>query len=74
MMKIILPLLLLFANTLVLSQPPVEKYDVDSASVGHAGVPKGELIRVTFDQAAIFPATWGDYWIYVPAQYPPDRA
>jgi hypothetical protein len=40
-MKIILPLLLLFANTLVLSQPPVEKYDVDSASASTRECPNG---------------------------------
>ena len=55
------------------AQVPVEKYATDSASVEQAGVPKGELIKCSFDHSAIFPGTVRDYWIYVPAQYRPDR-
>jgi gluconolactonase len=50
-----------------------ETYPVDSASVEHAGVPKGELIKCAFDHSAIFPGTCRDYWIYVPVQYKPDH-
>ena len=50
-----------------------ENYPVDSASVEHAGVPKGELIKCSYDHSAIFPGTYRDYWIYVPAQYKPDH-
>ena len=53
--------------------PPAEKYPVDSASVEHAGVPKGELIKCSFDHSTIFPGTHRDYWIYIPAQYRPDH-
>jgi len=52
---------------------PAENYPVDSASVEHAGVPKGELIKCSYDGSAIFPGTHRDYWIYVPAQYKPDH-
>jgi gluconolactonase len=55
------------------SPSPAEKYPVDSASVEHAGVPKGELIKCSYDHSAIFPGTYRDYWIYVPAQYKPDH-
>jgi gluconolactonase len=55
------------------AQPPAEKYPVDSASVEHAGVPKGELIHCRWDHSAIFPGTQREYWIYVPAQYRPER-
>src|SRR5579872_794937 len=55
------------------AQAPAEKYPVDSASVEHAGVPKGELIHCRWDHSAIFPGTRREYWIYVPAQYRPDR-
>ena len=61
------------AQTGALAQPPAEKYPVDSASVEHAGVPKGELIHCRFDNSAIFPGTKREYWIYVPAQYRPDK-
>jgi gluconolactonase len=52
---------------------PAENYPVDSASVEHAGVPKGELIKCSYDRSVIFPGTYRDYWIYVPAQYKPDH-
>ncbi len=50
-----------------------EIYPVDSASVEHAGVPKGELLKFSFDQSKIFPGTVRDYWIYIPAQYKPGK-
>ena len=55
------------------SQLPAENYAVDSASVEHPGVPKGELIKLSFDSSKIFPGTTRDYWIYIPAQYKPDH-
>ncbi|HXB07828.1 MAG TPA: SMP-30/gluconolactonase/LRE family protein [Puia sp.] len=55
------------------AQPPAEQYPVDSASVEHARVPKGELIHCRWDHSAIFPGTQREYWIYVPAQYRPER-
>ena len=55
------------------AQPGSIKYDVDSASIEHAGVPKGELIKFTFDHSKIFPGTSRECWVYVPAQYKPDK-
>ncbi|HVY76535.1 MAG TPA: SMP-30/gluconolactonase/LRE family protein [Puia sp.] len=49
------------------------KYPVDSASVEHAGVPKGEVLKFSFSHSAIFPGTTRNYWIYIPAQYRPDQ-
>src|ERR1700712_2125725 len=67
-------LVLLFSNT-VFGQAPVEKkYDVDSASIEQAGVPKGEVLKFTFENSKIFPGTSREYWIYVPAQYRPGKA
>jgi len=37
------------------------------------GVPKGEVIKLSFDKSKIFPDTVRDYWIYVPAEYKPDK-
>jgi gluconolactonase len=74
-MKKILCFLLSFCLTIFLfAQPPSERYNVDSASVEHAGVPKGEVLKFTFDNSKIFPGTWREYWVYVPAQYKPDKA
>ncbi len=72
MTKIFL-LALLFHQALVFSQAPVEKYEVDSASIEQAGVPKGEVLKFTFENSKIFPGTWREYWIYVPAQYRPEK-
>lgn len=55
------------------AQTPAETYPVDPASVEHAGVPKGEVLKFTFDRSAIYPGTWREYWVYVPAQYKPDK-
>jgi gluconolactonase len=48
-----------------------ETYPIDSASLEQAGVPKGEVLKFTFDQSKIFPGTWRECWVYVPAQYKP---
>lgn len=37
------------------------------------GVPKGEVLKFTFEASTIFPGTWREYWVYVPAQYQPDK-
>jgi sugar lactone lactonase YvrE/enterochelin esterase-like enzyme len=69
--------LLLFVFSIVQSvafaQSPNENYPVDSASVAHAGVPKGEVLKFSFENSKIFPGTTRDYWVYVPAQYAADK-
>jgi sugar lactone lactonase YvrE/predicted alpha/beta superfamily hydrolase len=35
--------------------------------------PKGEVLKFSFDRSQIFPGTVRDYWVYVPAQYTPDK-
>jgi sugar lactone lactonase YvrE/enterochelin esterase-like enzyme len=60
-----------FVVTNLFAQSPAEKYPVDSASVEHAGVPKGDILKFSFTQSKIFPGTSRDYWIYIPAQYKP---
>lgn len=35
--------------------------------------PKGEVTQHTFARSQIFPGTTRDYWIYVPAQYDPEK-
>ena len=64
---------LLFLHATVFAQVPAEKYEVDSASVENTAVPKGEILKFTFEDSKIFPGTWREYWIYVPAQYRPDK-
>jgi sugar lactone lactonase YvrE/enterochelin esterase-like enzyme len=50
-----------------------ENYPVSPDSKPQPGVPKGEVLKFTFDQSKIFPGTWREYWVYVPAQYSPDK-
>ncbi len=71
-MKRFLLLLCLSTPFLTHAQAPEENYPVDSASVERRGVPRGEVLKFVFDQSKIFPGTWREYWVYVPAQYKPD--
>src|SRR5687767_9739819 len=72
MKKLLLPFAL-FLPLSFFAQTTPETYPVDSASIEQAGVPKGEILKFTFDQSKIFPGTWREYWVYVPAQYRPDK-
>ncbi|HEX9512206.1 MAG TPA: SMP-30/gluconolactonase/LRE family protein [Puia sp.] len=72
-MKKITFFLALLTQTGVFAQAPMEKYPVDSASLEWPGVPKGEVLKFTFQHSAIFPGTWREYWVYIPAQYRPDK-
>jgi gluconolactonase len=63
----------LFLTVTAFAQTAAENYPEDSASVEHAGVPKGEVLKFTFENSKIFPGTWREYWVYVPAQYTPGK-
>lgn len=73
-MKRLFFLLLFQGQFSALAQTPAaESYAVDSASLEQAGVPKGEILKRTFQDSKRFPGTRRDYWIYVPAQYRPNK-
>ncbi len=72
-MKRLLLIILLLSQVSAFEQTPPENYVEDSASIEHPGVPKGELLKFTFDSSKIFPGTWREFWIYVPAQYRADK-
>jgi gluconolactonase len=57
------------SQSIAFAQVPAQHYPVDSASVEHADVPKGEIIQLKFTNSKIFPGTTRNYWIYVPAEY-----
>jgi sugar lactone lactonase YvrE len=71
-MKKTIILLIILSQGYARAQQPAEHYPVDSASVEHAGVPKGEVLKFTFSGSAIFPGSVQNYWVYVPAQYRPE--
>ncbi len=57
------------------AQPPqnTENYPPHPDSQPQDGVPKGEVLKFTFENSKIFPGTWREYWVYIPAQYSPDK-
>ena len=50
-----------------------ENYPPNPDAQEQTGVPKGELMKFTFENSKIFPGTWREYWVYVPAQYNPQK-
>ncbi|MEK7833643.1 MAG: SMP-30/gluconolactonase/LRE family protein [Acidobacteriota bacterium] len=66
----------LFIASAALAQPPSqpqETYPPHPDSVEQPGVPKGEVMKFTFENSKIFPGTWREYWVYIPKQYSPDK-
>jgi sugar lactone lactonase YvrE/enterochelin esterase-like enzyme len=72
-MKTLLVILFLLFSFAAFEQAPAENYPEDSASIEHSGVPKGEVLKFAFENSKIFPGTWREYWVYVPAQYRSDK-
>jgi sugar lactone lactonase YvrE/enterochelin esterase-like enzyme len=66
-------LLLLFVGKAIGQNMP-ETYKADPASVEKAGVPKGEIIKFTFENSKIFPGTTREVTIYIPVQYDGKKA
>jgi sugar lactone lactonase YvrE/enterochelin esterase-like enzyme len=46
-----------------------DDYQPGPDSKPQEGVPKGDVMKFTFDKSKIFPGTTREYWIYVPKQY-----
>jgi gluconolactonase len=65
-------LVLLFCLSSVSAQT-TDNYQPGPDSKPQPGVPKGEVLKLSFDKSKIFPDTVRDYWVYVPAQYKPDK-
>src|SRR5262245_6044694 len=63
---------ILLILTLVTLAQTTDNYEPGPDSKPQAGVPKGEVLKFTFDKSKIFPGTTRDYWVYVPAQYKPE--
>ena len=68
-----LSIVVLFFLVISASSQTTDNYVPGPDSQPQAGVPKGELLKFTFDKSKIFPGTVRDYWIYVPAQYKPEK-
>jgi gluconolactonase len=61
-------ILFLFLHLSVSAQT-TDNYEPGPDSKPQPGVPKGEVLKFTFDSSKVFPGTTRDYWVYVPAQY-----
>lgn len=68
----VLHLLFFFAPVWLLAQTP-DTYPVHPDAQPQEGTPKGEVLKFTFETSKIFPGTWREYWVYVPAQYQPSQ-
>jgi gluconolactonase len=58
---------------LSVSAQTTDNYQPGPDSKPQPGVPKGEILKFSFDKSKIFPGTDRDYWVYVPAQYKADK-
>ncbi|MCP9757097.1 gluconolactonase [Lacihabitans sp. CCS-44] len=68
-MKRNITFLLLLLVGKAIGQNIPETYPTDPASVEKVGVPKGEIIKFTFENSKVFPGTTREVSIYIPAQY-----
>ncbi len=68
-MKRNIAFLLLILIGKAFGQNTQENYPVDPASVEKSGVPKGEIIKFTFENSKFFPGTTREVSIYIPVQY-----
>ncbi|MEN3335169.1 MAG: gluconolactonase, partial [Blastocatellia bacterium] len=50
-----------------------QDYPPGPDSKPQADAPKGEVLKFSFERSKIFPGTVRDYWVYVPAEYTPDK-
>jgi sugar lactone lactonase YvrE/enterochelin esterase-like enzyme len=71
--RALLLLILPFMVVLSAFTQTTQDYPLGPDSKAQPGVPKGEVLKLSFDQSKIFPGTYRDYWVYVPAQYTPDK-
>ena len=58
---------------LAVSAQTTDNYQPGPDSKPQPGVPKGEVLKFSFDKSKIFPGTTREYWVYVPAQYKADK-
>src|SRR5437899_59587 len=56
------------------SSRAADDYKPGADSQPQPGVPKGDVMKFSFDRSKIFPGTARDYYIYVPKLYDPAKA
>lgn len=63
----------LLNGSLLLSAPTDDVYQLGPDSAPHAGVPQGKVVGPTTLPSNVYPDTTRNYWVYVPAQYDPQK-
>ncbi|GEP45171.1 alpha/beta hydrolase [Brevifollis gellanilyticus] len=66
-------LFLPFLASLALSVTAADDYKLGPLSQENPAVPKGKVTQMPVHESKIFPGTKRDWWIYVPAQYTPEK-
>ncbi|HSY17757.1 MAG TPA: SMP-30/gluconolactonase/LRE family protein [Candidatus Acidoferrales bacterium] len=72
-MKSLSALLLTAVSLLALTAFAADDYQPGPDSQPQAGVPKGDVLKFTLENSKIFPGSRHEYWVYVPAEYTPDK-
>lgn len=73
LLTVLLALVFLCSIQFSLTAQIKEDYPVDPDSKPNPDIPHGEVLKFSFEESKIFPGTVRDYWVYVPAQYTPDK-
>ncbi|MES2596440.1 MAG: alpha/beta hydrolase-fold protein [Verrucomicrobiota bacterium] len=64
---------LLFLASLTFPLAAADSYQLGPLSQETPAVPKGKVIQMPVHESKIFPGTQRDWWVYVPAQYTPEK-
>lgn len=72
-MKNLLIIFCIFLPISLMAQLPIESYPEDSASIEQSNVPKGEVLKFIVENSKIFPGTFREVSVYIPAQYHADK-
>jgi enterochelin esterase family protein len=62
-------LLTMVLSIVLLTGASGAQYGLGVDSVPQEGVPKGTVVKRTWDASRVYPGTTHEYWVYVPAQY-----
>jgi len=71
--KLIFYTLFLMSNVCFAQEIPGLSYPADPAQQLHPDIPKGEVTQFEFDKSTIYPGTKRTIWLYIPAQYNPEK-
>ncbi|MDA9858217.1 alpha/beta hydrolase-fold protein [Rubripirellula sp.] len=71
--RVMVMLVMLMPGILTLGGTAQADYPYTDASLRQPNVPQGTVTKYRWTDSKIYPGTERDYWIYVPAQYDPEK-